>query len=575
MKKIVALAAIASLACGMIFADDLAVANEVVDFKGEAKVSWGLDLDAGQHGFANSEKAEVKVKLWGETTKVTEGEGTWAELKIKTTEADLKGSGDTVALDGGKMSVEAATLHFDKIFVGIRSGSTKVGEFKPNTAVHSDVAVLNKAGLDFANGIQAGYDADEFKFSLDFRSYKGNSNYTSAYGIAVNGELKDNLVPGLTASAGLGVNLSQDFKDVAKDASISAYVQKASDKDGKIHTGDDVAKNTVKGENDTVADHAALIYDSDKKTPESQLFNKKRNYREMAYAAQAAYKLAIGDDMFLKPSVGFRGTYSTWTNSADKGATATENELAAGVLFGWGDINKDANAGVPYLDGDPAKKVTPGVGVVVYIPFDKVGTEDTVKTTTYGALKAAIAPSFYLGGDENPFVPGLNAAAYGEIAIFQHVKAADQKKSDKDNVYVYENVKENETTGIAFTAGLTYKITLDNDATVTPKAGFRYANGAYVANEMEGKYSDVFKNLGMQKLAKTDADKKTFDGDFFNLKAGVDIGGLINNTTFSVDYVSANLSNGIDTESNPAYKKDTKYYNVKMGTLDVSCKIAF
>ena len=40
MKKIVALGAIAALAGGMIFADELAVANEVVDFKGEVMVEY-------------------------------------------------------------------------------------------------------------------------------------------------------------------------------------------------------------------------------------------------------------------------------------------------------------------------------------------------------------------------------------------------------------------------------------------------------------------------------------------------------------------------------------------------------
>ena len=120
MKKIVALGAIAALAGGMIFADEPAIDIKVAELSGNAEVKWGMDLDAGQHGFKNSSKAEVKVKLWGETTKSTEEDDIWAELKIKTTEADLKqnsSDGGNVALDGGTMSVEEATLHINDFFV--------------------------------------------------------------------------------------------------------------------------------------------------------------------------------------------------------------------------------------------------------------------------------------------------------------------------------------------------------------------------------------------------------------------------------------------------------------------------
>ena len=571
MKKIVALVAIASLACGMIFADELAVANEVVDFKGEAKVSWGLDLDAGQHGFKNSEKAEVKVKLWGETTKAPEEDDIWAELKIKTTEADLKqnsADGGNVALDGGKMSVEAATLHFNKFFVGIRSGDLAVGEYKPDAAIHGDVAWLKNKGWNLDQGFEVGYDADEFKFGVALRSFKHeNTNYTSAYGIKVTGELKDNLVEGLTANVGVGYNFSTDFKTSTAEPKIE----------------DKVADET----STLIANHEARIYDKDDNPDTKLLFNEKENDHALDYAVKAAYKLSLDDDMYLKPSVGFRGSYETWTfkvGDDDKPATSMENELALGVLFGWGD-QADANAGVPYLDGDSAKKVTPGVGVAAYIPFDTISTEDDVKTTKTGALTALIAPSFYLGGADNKFVENLNAAAYGEIGIFKYVDPkdyADQatatlKDSTEKDVKIKESVAEGETTAIAFAAGLTYKIALDN-GNVTPKAGFRYANSAYVANGLEGKASDIFLNLGAQRAYSGDDGKKTFDGDFFNLKVGCDFADFIANTTFFVDYASANLANAIatdDAKSNPTYTKDKKYYNVKMGTLDVGVKIAF
>ena len=570
MKKIVALVAIASLACGMIFADELAVANEVVDFKGEAKASWGLDLDAGQHGFKNSSKAEVKVKLWGETTKSTEEDDIWAELKIKTTEADLKQSTDkdeNVALDGGKMSVEEATLHINDFFVGIKTGDLMVGEYKPDAAIHSDVAWLDNFGWNWKNGIQAGYANSDFKFAVDFRSMStANTDYTSAYGIKVGAELKDSnsFVEGLSAYAGMAYNLSWDYKDSSAKPDI---------------------KDTAKEETETlIAEHEAKIYDKDK-SPDVGLLGPgaedlkaiiATEYHSLPYAAKVAYKLSLDDDMYLKPSVGFRGSYRTGKNADEKAVTYNENELALGVLFGWGD-QADANAGVPYLDDDNAKKVTPGVGVAAYIPFDTVLTNDDAKTTTTPALTALIAPSFYLGGDENKFVPGLNAAAYGEIGIYKYVKPEDRNSGTLKDAKVKESVLEGETTAIAFAAGLTYKISLDN-GTVTPKAGFRYANGAYVANGLEGDYSKIFTKLGAQRAYSGDDGKKTWDGDFFNLKAGCDFADFVPNTTFFVDYASANLANVIatdDAESKPTYTKDKKYYNVKLGTLDLGVKIAF
>ena len=575
MKKIVALVAIASLACGMIFADELAVANEVVDFKGEAKVSWGLDLDAGQHGFKNSEKAEVKVKLWGETTKAPESDDIWAELKIKTTEADLKQNSDdggNVALDGGKMSVEEATLHFNDIFVGIRSGNLQVGEYKPDAAIHSDVAWLNNYGWAWSQGIQAGYANDDFKFAVDFRSMKAaETNYTSAYGIKVGAELKDSnsFVEGLSAYAGMAYNFSTDYKTAKAEPKI---------------------EDKVVDETASILTHEARIYDKDD-NPDAELLTKSDKAEHLAtevhvlpYAVKAAYKLSLDDDMYLKPSVGFRGSYASGKTAADKAGTFMENELALGVLFGWGD-QADANAGVPFLDGDPAKKVTPGVGVAAYIPFDSIGTDDDVKITYTKALTALIAPSFYLGGADNKFVENLNAAAYGEIGIFKYVDPKDYadpatatlKDSTEKDVKIKESVAEGETTAIAFAAGLTYKIALDN-GNVTPKAGFRYANGAYVANGLEGAYSDIFKNLGAQRAYSGDDGKKTFDGDFFNLKVGCDFADFVPNTTFFVDYASANLANAIatdDAESKPTYTKDKKYYKVKLGTLDIGVKIAF
>jgi len=571
MKKIVALGAIAALAGGMIFADEPAIDIKVAEFTGDASVSWGMDLDAGQHGFTNSETAKMKINLWNEGTKEASGDGTvWAELKIKGAGKDVAQDATTFPIPSA--SLETAKLHFgDNFYIDIRSGDILANDaYKPDSAVHGTEFnwFVNRSGdaatgvADFSNGIEAGWDQDEFKFALDFRSYKAKkTDKTSAYGIKLAAELKDKLVAGLTAGGSLSYNLSTDWKDCT-DPTIAAKVT---------------------DENASIEDHKANIYDKDD-NPTTNLFGSQKDYHQLAYAVQAAYKIGVGDDMFVKPSVGFRGSNSTWKNAADKAASKLENELAAGVLFGWGDAVDDA--GVPYIGG-VAKKATPGVGVVAYIPLPTVEKfdDDNDTTTTYNALKAMIVPSFYLGNK----VSNLSAAAYAEIGLFNFQKPADKYAAASNDDYVLEScddstlknkvwkgiVNENETTAIAFAAGIAYKIELNDGQTVTPKAGFRYANSAYVANKLEAKYSDVFQNLGMQKKAKPE-DKKTYAGDFFNLSAGVDFAGFVNNTTFFANYASANLINGIAKEdSTPAYADKAKYYNVKLGTLDVGCKISF
>ena len=79
----------------------------------------------------------------------------------------------------------------------------------------------------------------------------------------------------------------------------------------------------------------------------------------------------------------------------------------------------------------------------------------------------------------------------------------------------------------------------------------------------------------------TDDDKHK-DGDidnYFNLKLGVDLTGLIDNTTFFLEYTSANLLNDKEYSDKYVGKNEydevNKFYNVKLGTFNVGAKISF
>ena len=94
--------------------------------------------------------------------------------------------------------------------------------------------------------------------------------------------------------------------------------------------------------------------------------------------------------------------------------------------------------------------------------------------------------------------------------------------------------------------------------TITPNAGIRYANNAYHTLSaskgiVEEKDDGVFADMG---------DQTAVDGDYMNLKAGVDVTGLVSNTTFSVIYDSSNLLNADETDG--AKKAGTLNFKVKI-----------
>ncbi len=242
--------------------------------------------------------------------------------------------------------------------------------------------------------------------------------------------------------------------------------------------------------------------------------------KKMAWAASVGYKLSLSDTFYLKPVVGYTGAATL------DPATSDENTLAGGVLLGWGET-ADANAGVYYLDNDGAKKVTPGLSFNFKLPL----TNSTTNKLTYLTL----IPSLYTG----TIVPNLTAGLISQMDI-PFIEGAEF--------------------GVAVIGGVKYDLKVSDGITVTPQVGARFANKASLA------YPSML-----------DQNKKLFDANtdnggvkdnnnmsaygLLNLKAGIDISGLISNTTFSFWYQSRNL---LDTADGAK----------KAGTLNVSAKIA-
>lgn len=548
MKKALGVFLMTAMAFGA-FADEPVADVKIAEFSGNASVEWGVDLDSGTTGFENGYEVDLKLNLLNNGTKSTTGDGVWGELVLKTEKdtyigwengGDSEQRGDSyISANTGMMNrkngtngmnlkvyVDVAKIHIGPAYIGIERDNTTTGKLKMDAAIRSadddQAKWLDDVGpANYSEGIVLGFENDVTKVDFDVRSKKaGDYRYTNDYALALEGELK---------GAGVGVD------GLSVKAGVSYDVSK------KIYTHARVADNVYSSEKD------------------------EKNAHTLGYSASAGYKLALDDTFFIRPQVGFTGQ-TTFTNNEDTKTKTTDTKnvaVAAGLLFGWGEIGQDKDAGVYYLDDDMAKKVTPGVGVVAYIPLPNKSTTDIdgdkTSHTEYHTL-ARIMPSFYSG----ELIPGLTAAAYADIGV---TKLAKNDVEGPDTVkYIAEKAK----VPMAFALGANYAIPVD-EMTITPKFGVRFANAAYVVYKKAVIFTEkgdevVFGGMGEQKPQGSDDYNITIDGNYLNLKLGVDVAGLVDNTTLSVTWQTANILNAIDYAD--------KTHGPKLGTLDFKAKIA-
>ena len=550
MKKALVLLLALSMVFGA-FADEPVANVNVSEFSGEASVTWGVDLDESRTGFKNDAKATLKLNLIDGGDKSSTGEGVWGEIKIKTdgdTFAKAEGD-DALALPGLKVKVDAAKLHFgDNAYIGIKSGDTQVGEYKLDTAVAAEKTKNGNVGdEDYKNGIVAGYGNDLFALDVDFRSadiklYKpfgertaivvakskadkdGYITYTLGDGTSHKAQANYNLGEVITIPAGNSVEKSQysNMYSFAIDGSLKA-----------------VENLTLKGG-----------YSAD-------FANKQDEILETGFYVASDYKLGLNDTFYLKPQIGY--VHSMMSSDVDSLSIEApvvgelsitdwkENygTLVAAILFGWGD-KADKKPGVYFLDNDDDKKVIPGFSVAMEktLVLKAAGSyKDPYSDKSVDAeLKGTASPmtmkiSFFSG----EIVENLTAAAYYETKVgAEDYEVTVDGKDPLEGTGV--ETKEEVNPGFAFAAGLKYNLAV-GEGSITPKFGIAMLGGYY------GKPSQI-KFVG-----------DAYKGEILNLQAGVDFGGYVENTTFSIDYASKNLKDGT---------KDA----ATAGTLNFKCKIA-
>ncbi len=356
--------AAAAMATAM-FAGEPAANVNVAEFNGNATVKWGVNLDTNKTGFKNETWTKIKLNLFDQGNKATTGDDIWGELVIKVDPdynpaAALVGeNADAATLQAGKAIVDVAKIHF---------------------------------GEKFYVGIKSG-DTQV-------------------------GELK--VVRALNGDAALlgnvGANYTQGIVAGYSDNNFGLDVDFRSNPDATSQYTDDygmAAEATLKGSNEFVADLEAKAGVTYEFTDDAKI----------AYAVSAGYKIAVNDEYYLKPVVGYTAS------------NKDESKIAASLVFGWGNQGW-GNPGVYFIDGDMNK--TPGISV------------DYVNNLEDDADLGKIYAAFYLGDK----VENLKAAADMNVTL---IKDAD--------------------TAITAKAGCAYDIKSD-DITVTPKAGISFANEA-------------------------------------------------------------------------------------------------
>ena len=431
MKKALVLLLALSMVFGA-FADEPVANVNVSEFKGEAAVQWGVDLDSGKTGFKNEAKVTMKLNLIDGGDKSSTGEGVWGEIKIKTDgDTFTKVEGNDVEFGAltipAKIKVDTAKLHFgDNAYIGIMSGDTLVGEYKldtavaaeqianPNTGAHTKTDADGNITKQYSAGIVAGYGNDIFSVDVDFRS-SDETQYSNAYSLAIDGSVKL-FDENLTLKGGY----SKDF---------------------------------------------ANPYDEDV---------------DDAFYVATDYKLGLNDTFYIKPQVGYVQYMMSNTDDADKKTSVNNGNLVAALLFGWGD-KADDKPGVYFLDKDEdgknSKKVTPGISVAMSktLVYNEKYDGDVEKKGVESPMSLAV--SFFSG----KIVDNLTAAAYFATDI------GKTKLEDKDGNTVYETKKAE---GYEFAAGLKYKLTA-GEGSITPQFGIAMANKGYATKTGVINYSNT------------------------------------------------------------------------------------
>ena len=430
----------------LAYAAEPATDVKVDEFKGDASVTLGFDIDQGMAAFTNAANASIRIQIATSGDKTTTGDGIWGELKIKTDGDPVRIKADQsgfLGLSGYKVVVDVAKLNFGTIaYLGIKQDSTQLnysmlpdeaaGFFLVDTTKYYGQLVTGPVQLLVDNTVSV-------------------TNVNAVYGVVL----------GITP-AGIG-NFTVDVRSVPQWTADGVF---------KLNEWGVRAQADITAIANLTA-QAGVAYSFGPGAAQGQDF---------AVGGKVAYKVSLGDPMFVQPKLAADVIYNIEIAPA---TSFLGYSAQAGVLFGWGAKSKWNQYFSPDKDYDYG--YYPGIAAGVIIRDADMAT---APDPTIGANVSVFAGSL---------VPNLRANAVLEILNVAPVAPAGMQ--------------------MGFNANLAYDIAMA-PMTITPSFGAYYYNNA---------------TTGLPAAVATD----------IYVKAGLDIAKIFPNTTLSFLYQSNDFNGGV------------------------------
>lgn len=565
MKKALVIFLTLAMAFGA-FADEPVADVKVADFKGDASLTFGVDLttDKGRvlTGFKNETSASLKLNLFNGGSKSTTGDGIWGELVLEAKNGGSlanTGTKDTADFKDFVVTVKKAQVNFGPVYMGILKGDFNYGGdyFFPNALNYQDkkdmFVTLESGQLGYTQGFVLGYKNDMITVQGALRS-KGSSTgdiATITKVVVIKGN--DAITAGenqyytdfnLTTAVPKGTKLTegqQYYKVTRKGGSnwtnkyaIGLNTEIKPIKDLRIGLGAGYALGDVGGDKKAIKDDD--------------------NRGDAVVFAGFDYRFNINDTYFIQPVLAYNlYVDATWDNKDEKLVYNLTNggNLGFGLRFGWSG-SADENSLLQDFFGDKLyyntssinkskdndKKLLPGVSLFTGVHFNEFNMKNFVPLllTFYSGdtLVPGLKAYALFGANVGPDAAKIPSAASAPIMVTASQTMYDAYVGDK---------------GLQVGAGAGYDIKVD-EVTLTPAAAILWTSGTQ---------KGTFANVSYKGVAHR-----------FNFGVKFDVKGLVDNTTFSVKWAGNEYGN----MKGNAGTVETSYEKVDNGELTFTVKIA-
>lgn len=574
---------------GSVFAAEPAAEVKVAEFKGNASVMFGADLNTGGTGFKNETSGSLKFNLMNGGDRSTTGDGVWGELKLTIDALQIRAKNNkNFAINEKKgndaesdirVEIDTAKIHFGPMYMGIQSGDFDYGGdfWYPNALNYKDSkdALTRKpaAELGYDQGLVFGYEkAGLFKVEAAMRSQKETSKKFDKVESFVAGENEK------APEGGAWTGSSAQWDAMTNNTAVATYVAK----DGALTKGTTYYKRVMKDDKTNYWTNKYALGAYGEVTPIKDLrvgvgagyalgdlgqpakaVQDKDNKGDITFFAGADYRYNLNEDFFIQPSVTYT-MYADWVWNAvkEKGEYAKNlktNMLNTGVRFGFAKSTSSTGNSLLYSffgqkslayetstndKGDDT--LLPGVSL--FASFDLT---DKAMETQLPIMLTAYSGEIVKGLKAYALVKANVAKDASEVTKQKDNPAANKWAQGLDRKMYDKMIAAK---GLQVGLAASYDVAL-GDMTIVPAAGALWTHGS-----LKGE------------------DKSGITADQLKAKINVDVKGLIQNTTLSVFWESAAFGKGTQKAfKHPVLGNQEKVsvYETNNGLLGIKAKISF